>query len=656
MTEHLATSEELTNTADGRAGITRRSLILGLALTIVLGIGAPYVRNVLPSSLFDGEYLPFGVVWPIAMLVMIVHPLLMRFRTRWGLSEADVAIVFIMGVTAAAVTGDGLSAFLLSNISAPYFGATPENRWLEYVGPHLQSWLIIPDDVNQSTWLFTGKPVFESIPWSAWIVPLIWWLSLFGATFIVCLSIVVLLRKQWTDNERLAFPLMEVPLELARGLRTSEAFWRKPAFWWGAIPPLFIVLFNMIGFFQQGWPEITNSFGKISFGKGFPTIALHFWYPIIGFAYFVNLDVLAGVWFFHLFASAETGIMNRVGYSSGTPDIYCSASHAVGWQGFGAMTFLVMGGIWMARRHLARTARSAVKKPRDDGGGDEMLTFRGAYIGLLAGTLYIAAWLWHSGMELPVVITFLFATFIMYVGLTRIVIQSGLVFVRAPMTAQSFTTSMLGSVNMSQAALTSVAVSFAWVHTVFFFMPAMAHAAKLHVDLRLDRRHVLIAIAIALIVATAVSIYVILVWGYELGGGSFHGYAFRGGMYNHYNSIVGQIRFPSSVDWSAMVQFGIGAALMWLLTLVMYRVPGWPIHPIGLTIGYTHPTAMIAFSIFIAWAAKGIILRMGGRPLYDRGKPFFLGLIIGYFTGLAIGVVVDWLYFGPGAGHGIYSL
>jgi len=89
---------------------------------------------------------------------------------------------------------------------------------------------------------------------------------------------------------------------------------------------------------------------------------------------------------------------------------------------------------------------------------------------------------------------------------------------------------------------------------------------------------------------------------------------------------------------------------------LMYRIPGWPIHPIGLTIGYTHPTAMIAFSVFIAWVAKGLILRFGGRPLYNRGKPLFLGLILGYFTGLALGVFVDWVFFGPGGGHGIYSL
>lgn len=377
--------------ADPQAGFTLRSLVFAAGLAAFLGVGAPYVRNVLPSSLFDGEYLPFGVVWPVAMLAMAVHPILMRLRERWGLSETDVALVFITGLAAAAVTGDGLTAFLLSNIAAPYYGATPENRWLEYFGQHLQPWLIVPNDTHQATWLFTGKPESAHIPWDAWVAPLFWWLSLFVATYVVCASFVVLFRKQWTDHERLPFPLMEVPLELARGVRSERPFWRTGLFWWGALPPFLVVCFNMVGFFTTGWPTIPYTFGEISLGRGFPPFRLHFFYPIIGFAWFVNLDVLAGVWVFHLLAVVQIGVMNRLGYSSGSPDIYCSASHAVGWQGFGALTFFVLGGAWMARRHLARIGRAALKTGRSE--PDELFSYRLAYIGLIAGTLYIGAWL-----------------------------------------------------------------------------------------------------------------------------------------------------------------------------------------------------------------------------------------------------------------------
>jgi hypothetical protein len=649
--------------------MSRRSLILGLTLVVALAVGGPYTRNILGSSLFDGEYLPFGVVWPVAMMVMLLHPLLRRFAERWNLTEADVAIVFIMGITATTVTSDGLTAFLLSNIGAPYYGATQENRWLDYFGPHLHAWIVPIDRGNSVTWLFAGKPESAPIPWDAWFVPLFWWLSLFGATFWVCTCVVVLLRKQWVEHERLVFPLMEVPLELARGIHRPP-FWKKLLFWWGAIPTCFVVLWNMIRFFEPGWPEIANTFGNLEFGPAYPAIRLHFWYPIIGFAYFVNLDVLASVWFFHLLTTVETGIMNRFGYSTGTSDIYCSASHAVGWQGFGALVMLVLMGLYMARGHLWRAyltaregtapgRRGASRLPedgRDTDDRDELFSYRTAILGAILGIVYLAAWLWRSGMDPEVVAVFLVGTWMIYVGLTRIVIQTGLVFVRAPMTAQSFTTSMLGPANMSASSLTAVAVSFSWVHTVFFFMPAMAHAAKLHHDLKLNRKHVVAAVALALAVAVPVSIYVTLLWGYGIGGDNFKGWAFGGGKLRHYDSIVAKMTSPTGMDSPAVWQLLIGAAAMWLLMALTHRVPGWPIHPIGLTIGYTHPTAMIAFSVFIAWAAKALLIRLGGGERYERTKPLFLGLIIGYFTGLAVAFFVDLFYFGPGNGHGIYSL
>lgn len=649
--------------------MTFRSVVLGTTLVALLAVGGPYTRNILASSLFDGECLPFGVVWPVAMMVMLLHPLLCRLGPRWGLTEADVAVVFIMGITATAVTSDGLTAFLLSNIGAPYYGATLENRWLDYLGPHLKAWIVPIDRADRITWLFVGKPASAAVPWDAWLVPLFWWLALFGATFWVCTCVVVLLRKQWIEHERLAFPLMEIPLELARGI-SRRPFWKKSLFWWGAIPTCGVVLWNVVGTFEPGWPAVPNTFGMVEFGRGFPAIRLHFWYPIIGFAYFVNLDVLASVWFFHLFASIETGIMDRLGYSTGTPDIYCSASHAVGWQGFGALAMLVLTGLYTARRHLWWAARLAAgqpapsaaeaRRPADESQlraeRRELLSYRTAFLGVLLGVVYLAAWLWRSGMDPGAVVVFLVGTWIVYVGVTRIVIQTGLVFVRAPMTAQSFTTSMLGPANLSASSLTALAVSFSWVHTVFFFMPAMAHAAKLHHDLKLSRRHIVGAVAVALAIAVPLSIYVTLFWGYDIGGDNFRGWAFGGGKLRHYDSLVAKMRNPTGVDWPALWQFLIGAAAMWLLTLLTHYVPNWPIHPIGLSIGYTHPTAIIAFSVFIAWAAKAVLVRVGGRGLYERTKPLFLGLIIGYFTGLAAAFFVDLFYFGPGQGHGIYSL
>jgi hypothetical protein len=61
-----------------------------------------------------------------------------------------------------------------------------------------------------------------------------------------------------------------------------------------------------------------------------------------------------------------------------------------------------------------------------------------------------------------------------------------------------------------------------------------------------------------------------------------------------------------------------------------------------------------AFSIFLAWGIKFLILRIGGATLYRRYQPFFLGILTGYTAGVTLSIVVDMLWF-PGAGHSIHG-
>jgi hypothetical protein len=60
----------------------------------------------------------------------------------------------------------------------------------------------------------------------------------------------------------------------------------------------------------------------------------------------------------------------------------------------------------------------------------------------------------------------------------------------------------------------------------------------------------------------------------------------------------------------------------------------------------------IALSIFIAWALKSIILRLGGVTLYHRLRPFFIGLVVGFFLGVGTSYLVDIIWF-FGKGHPI---
>ena len=41
---------------------------------------------------------------------------------------------------------------------------------------------------------------------------------------------------------------------------------------------------------------------------------------------------------------------------------------------------------------------------------------------------------------------------------------------------------------------------------------------------------------------------------------------------------------------------------------------------------------MFWFSIFVSWAIKFIVLRLGGLKLHRQSIPFFLGLVLGEFV------------------------
>ena len=99
--------------------------------------------------------------------------------------------------------------------------------------------------------------------------------------------------------------------------------------------------------------------------------------------------------------------------------------------------------------------------------------------------------------------------------------------------------------------------------------------------------------------------------------------------------------------------FVYGIVMMGVLTAFSYRLPWWPLHPIGFVVPLAFPVRAAALSVFVAWAVKSVILRVGGIRLYRRSQPFFLGIICGYAAGLAVSLVVDIIFF-PGQGHGIH--
>ena len=115
------------------------------------------------------------------------------------------------------------------------------------------------------------------------------------------------------------------------------------------------------------------------------------------------------------------------------------------------------------------------------------------------------------------------------------------------------------------------------------------------------------------------------------------------------------MRDPAPTDWDKLGIFGSGALAYLALTFLHYRLPWWPLHPIGMPVGIcSYPMTIIVFSIFVSWLAKWAIMRSGGIVLYQKAQPFFIGLVLGYFTAIGISFLIDMIWF-PGQGHSLYG-
>jgi len=639
--------------------ITPRSVLLGIVACSLVSIWLPMSEYLIGASRLNLSQLPVGA-FGFFFAVVIVNSLVGRFSQRLVLKPAEVLVIFVMVFLATVMAGADMLEGVFGVMAPPYYLATPENRWIDDLWPYLKQWAVVRGPSEELRWAFVGMPSDKSIPWHIWPLPTFWWATFIGAVGFASICLASLLRKQWADYERLAFPLAQAPLEIMSnpgGRYNLPAILRRRAFWVGAAIPLFIIIWNIIGYFEPLFPHLPVMDQKnINFGQGFPvtlTIKLNMY--VVGFAYMVNANVLLSVWVWHLLTLIEQGTYLRVGYTLGGPgDPYGSTDALTSWQEFGGLIVFVLWGLWMARHYLRNVwLVITAGRPADD--ERELLPYRWSILGLLASVLYVAGFLIALGMSWKMVLVFLFGAFVAYLGTTRMIAQTGLVYMRSPLTPTMFTFHAFGSLGVPASEL----VGIVGVYTLVVngrapLMPAIFHISWLGAKIGRSGRRMFVVAAIGLTVAFLVGAAYMIYISYMHGTSTSLsvGYERRGA--EVYGAIVTKMQEKVPVDTRLWMWLGIGALMMSILTFVQYRVPGWPLHPIGFPIAATHHVNVGFFSIFLVWLIKSILMRLGGIQAYERAKPVFLGIIAGYALGVTLSFLVDWIWF-PGAGHQIHN-
>ena len=656
--------------APGRGAVTWRSVLLGLLGAIAVNAWPTWSSYAVRSSWADFGQLTLAVLLPYIVFVGIVNETVRRVSERLALSRAELLVAFMVAMVAATMQGEGLSGYFLGVLTAPGYFASPENQWDELILHRAPRWLLVGRDTPALRYLYEGLPRGALMPWGAFLIPIFWWCTFFAGLYLLCCFVAVLLRRQWVEHERLAYPLAEIPMLLAD--RSRRRGWLPDVahgklFWAGVFVPLGAIGWNMLSWWFPGFPRLPFlrhylDFPKIWFGRGYAPFHAKIDFFVVSFAFLTSTEILFSLWFFHLVALVQAGVMTRHGYSIGPPDGWCSSDAATGWQSFGGFVVFVLWGLWVARRHLWAVARKAFtgKGPLDD--ADELVSYRTAFVGAIVCFAYCVVWFTRAGMAWPVSLVFMSMLLLGYVGVAKIAAMSGLIYLRGPVTAQAFVWHAFGTRNLSPPSMVGIGLTYMFfTDAKGWMMVPFAHVVKIARSPALaakSRKGIFGWVGLGSLLGAAVAIGMVLWLGLRMGAFNFGVATFDWSHIAIWQAVATRVTeseaTPFGPDGARLAFAGGGAAFTALLLFLRSRFAWWPLHPVGFAISSSYPIRDSAFGVFLVWLTKVALFKLGGFPLYRRAIPLFVGLLVGYVLGVGLGFVVDCIWF-PGLGHPLHG-
>lgn len=642
------------NETSNGSGFTLKALIagtFGIALSCSIGIHAfAYLR----TGTMAGDWFPPCAGIAFLLMLFAVNPLLRLVSRGLELNRSELIIVFMMIFIAAPLATTGFAAMFLSNLMSPLFYATQSNQWWAKLGQYLPLWLY-PAHTDAITWYWEGLPPGESIPWGAWATPIFFWTIAFTAFYALMISMSVIMRKQWVDNERLIFPLMEVPTLLLedyeKGRRLPPVM-RTSMFWIGFGFATVVFGSQILNGINPTIPALRimgRSILTLRFNETWPPLILHLLPVVVAFGFLIKRDVLLSVWVFGLVAYFQRGVMMSLGVSSGARIQYEGpGTPAIAWQTFGALVVFVLVGLFMGRNHLKSVWRKILTDTPEVDDSDELMSYRKAGLVFALSFMTLFVFFMKMGMTPAVALTVIIATIIVYIAVTRFVIEGGLVLCRPTVPVAAIPIALFGAKGMPIESLAAVTASPVVLNNDVKtgFMPNFMNLLKLTENERLRKGVIMKVTIYSLIVGSIFCLLFTMIFCYSLGGANAAGFNLVRGGNLFFKSMVSTLSNVAETDSIRLTWAGVGAALMCVLTFGRYNFAWWPLHPIGLATGASWGVQMGLLSIFVAWAAKTIVLRIGGVTLFNKVKPFFIGLLVGHLTAMGVSYVCD-IFKGP---------
>ena len=653
----------LGRTLDSRAGPRCWLRRYGPAVVLVL-ITAAIVWRSLPGSHAGRAWpalLPLGAGLLLLVLVMAPKPL----------NRAELMALFAAMFVSAGISSFGLVDQLIPLIAAPFNSRwnTPQSGWGKDIIPHLNRHLFITDTsaIEQFRDGFgTNAGLWARIPWSVWVKPLALWMIFVTAMYVMFYALSLLVYDTWARREKLVFPLARLPEDVI-GASEEDAAGGAVAtthngLFWLAFAVVFLFLFYN-GACQAGW---LRGFKALRMGLDqnalqgmlsrsiFNGIAHDAQYNLrfvviftaMGLAFLLPQEISRSLWIYHL-----TGL---------------SLLMAAIWFGVGGSVRSFRSD-WLVENHfvsslgagglMAFSANHLMKVSLDRWANAKRTATKSGWVAILhligwGGGLFILAgavslgWLCWSGVSFLWAASFLAIVVLITIGLMRVVAEGGVYWFQVHVSPFHLSRVFGGLKTIPAAVLAPLMTIYSvlLLDIKTYMAPAVLNSFKMQEETRASRRRFHWTVALAIAVTVIASTIAILHIAYSVGADRASGWFFTGApvyILNQTQRMVGgTLGTIGNLNWLFYL-FGAGWVV---LSILVRRRFFWWLHPIGFVMLANPLMASLWFSFFIGWLCKRLAVKYGGRHMFARTRPFFVGLIMGELAACFLwALLAQWL-------------
>jgi hypothetical protein len=224
-----------------------RALVIGLILiplnSLWIGSGEAVSTTV---SLF------YNVVF-ILFVVTMLNLILKKWLSSLALNHGELLIIYVMLSVASAICGLDMIRVLVSMLVDSHWLATPENEWSDIFWRYIPDWATVSDRKILQGYVEGQASFYDDKVWRAWLAPILAWSAFIILLVLVMLCINIIVRKQWTEGEKLSYPIIQLPLYMTDD---KPDFLKSKALWIGFALAAGIDIINGLHFLYPTIPGV----------------------------------------------------------------------------------------------------------------------------------------------------------------------------------------------------------------------------------------------------------------------------------------------------------------------------------------------------------------------------------------------------------------